>query len=177
MADEPLRLFLAVMPAAEAGQALLRLAAREAEARGGRILAPDALHLTLCFLGAVPIHRLAAVCTASADLTSMPGCHAVFDRLCLLGHDLLALEASCPAPALLRLQAALRARLTAAGFMLETRRYRPHITLLRHLPARHLPLPAVEALTLRIDHLALIRSQLHPQGSVYSELARWPLRT
>jgi 2'-5' RNA ligase len=77
-----------------------------------------------------------------------------------------------------RLQADLEARLEAAGFPREERAFKPHLTLAR---LRSVADPAhfaagVAAYTLpelpfEVGRIVLFRSELHPAGSRYTELA------
>lgn len=78
-------------------------------------------------------------------------------------------------PALFALQGELAARLEGAGFPLPRRPFRPHVTLARRVafpgPAPRgqdlLPRP----LSVPCGRVSLLRSQLRPQGPLYTELA------
>lgn len=172
---DSLRLFLAVMPDADAARELAALT-RQAARCGGHPVAPDALHLTLCFLGPVARWRLPRIETVVTDMTGLPSCVTTFDLLAILAHDLLVLEATAPPAPLLQLQTRMQQSLCCAGFSLEQRSYRPHITLLRHVdPTRH-PATQVVPVTLHIDHLALLQSIPGQHGSKYRQLGRWTLQ-
>jgi 2'-5' RNA ligase len=77
-------------------------------------------------------------------------------------------------PELLALHAALGAALAAAGIVLETRAFRPHVTLARRC-VQPLPRTRVAPIRWRVDRLCLVGSELLPQGPVYRDLASWAL--
>jgi RNA 2',3'-cyclic 3'-phosphodiesterase len=176
MPNTDLRLFLAVMPDAQGAHQLAELADRTAALCGGHPVPLPFMHLTLCFLGSVPAARVGLVRNIASNLASNKSCEAFFDRLALMGRNLLALESSSPPAALIQLQSTLRQQLAFAGFEQEKRPYRPHITLVRHVPRGQNFISPQKPLALLIDHVALVQSILKPQGSVYRELARWPLQ-
>lgn len=171
-----MRLFFALTfsPAARAAlrQAQERL---RAFAPGARYPGEETLHLTLAFLGEVPdrlVPQAAAVLEGLAlspmtlrfsqagPLSPEEGLWALFPEEC---------------PALFALQGELAARLEGAGFPLPRRPFRPHVTLARRVafpgPAPRgqdlLPRP----LSVPCGRVSLLRSQLRPQGPLYTELA------
>lgn len=89
------------------------------------------LHATLHFLGAVDVERLPDVAAALAAVTPSPA-FALRLRTGELwrGGIAVALPLERP-PALLDLHARVGAAFASAGFMLETRPYRPHVTFAR----------------------------------------------
>jgi 2'-5' RNA ligase len=177
MPDTDLRLFLAVMPAPQTIRKLALLAEHESALRGGYPVALAAMHLTLYFLGSVAIEDVTTVGTIAAEAASNARCESDFDRLSVMGRSLLVLGTVSPSPQLLSLQSSLQSGLIAAGFRQETRRYRPHLTLIRHLPPAHATAERIAPIRFCIDHIALIRSRLTPHGSQYEELGRWGLQT
>jgi len=77
----------------------------------------------------------------------------------------------------LALQRACEAAAVAAGFPGEDRPFHPHLTLGRWKDrARRPVLPDAALGTLRIDELTLFRSEPRAGGSVYTPLARFPLK-
>lgn len=188
-----LRLFIALEPpdlvrrrlAALQGE-LQRAAGRTAEEV--KWVAPDNVHLTLQFLGAVPEERLAAVQEAVAqaaaeaaplELTVMgagafPNARRARVLWAGLGGDLAPLSA---------LAAALGRRLAPLGFPPEERPFSAHLTLGRARDARGLPgLAAALAhagggaeARWRAGEVVLFRSHLSPRGPRYEALSRAPL--
>lgn len=127
--DTSVRLFLGLWPASDVLRAIEDHAAAwdwPAQARRTR---PERLHATLHFLG----ERPAAEVPALREALDVPweGCELLFDRAAVWGGGIAVLEASDVPPPLAQLHARLRERLVELGVPVETRRYRPHVTLAR----------------------------------------------
>jgi RNA 2',3'-cyclic 3'-phosphodiesterase len=165
------RLFFASWPGAATRAALVAAAARR-PVGAGRAVSPDNLHLTLEFLGSVPVAdvgRLAAIGAALA----WPAVDVLLDRLdCWSRAGILAAVPSSPPPALLELHAQLHDRLGAAGFGVDAQRFRPHVTLAREVPAQ--PAAALAPpVAWPLLELALVAADTAPGGPRYRPLARW----
>lgn len=166
-----IRLFFGLPCPLEAGERLI--AWREAQRLPGRAVWPGNLHLTLAFLGSQPAECL-PVLRALADGLDAEPFHLRLDRLQLMQKGLVWIEPTAPPAALLTLAADLQQALGEAGFPVDTRPYRPHVTLVRHhgaLPAD--PPPAFDWLA---ERFALYASEGSPEGVRYRPLASWPLR-
>lgn len=141
------RLFVAVDPPAEVCEELAEWA-REAVAdwrswtvrrprrplRPPRLLAAEALHLTLCFLGSRPVGEIAALSSALGLCSEDAGELSVGAPLWLPPRrpHALAVEIRDRSGALEGLQASLTRTLSdASDWDPERRRFRPHITLVR----------------------------------------------
>jgi 2'-5' RNA ligase len=147
---------------------------------GIRCVSPGGLHLTLRFLGESPPDRLtrleghlgaaAEACPPSVARLSGLGTfpEAGAPRVLWLGVEL--------GPAVLALQERCERAAVAAGFGPEKRPFRPHLTLGRwRNPTPRPHLPEVELGLAALPTLALLRSQLRPDGAVHTPLARFPL--
>lgn len=147
---------------------------RNGLAIAGHALAGNDLHLTLVFLGSQPCSSLERLKRLAAGLHAQQPFSLCLDRLqCWPGGLLHLLPSQVPAE-LLALQQNLHAALTQAGLALETRPYRPHLTLARgsRLPALAGPC----AFSWRVEHFALYVSQQQADGSRYQIIEQWPLR-
>lgn len=193
-ADPPVRAFVAIEPGAAARAALEALLDRLAAAaprRAVRWVRPGQCHLTLRFLGNVPPDRLPEL---EQRLTGAATGSAAFS-LALAGPG------AFPTPAAprvlwvglrgdLEVLAALARRVDAAAADLgdhrEEREFHPHLTLgrvadrdvrvaraLSELLARTPPPPPADW---PVREFKLFRSELRPEGAVYSVLARFALR-
>lgn len=147
---------------------------------GLRWVSPAQVHLTLRFLGhAHPpaleaLHGSLAEAAAACPPASLPvsglgvfpaGARA---RVLWVGIGL--------SEAIVDLQASCEAAASGAGFEPERRPFSPHLTLGRwREPARRPELPALDLGQARVERLVLFRSQMHPEGAVYTPLASFPL--
>lgn len=176
------------------GKEAVRAAAAAAESRsppGLRVIDADAIHLTLCFLGARPMGEIETIAAV------LPGCAAHACELSLAApvwlprrrpRALAVTVADDPAAELERLQLALRDALAAAiGWEPERRRFRPHITAVRVRGGSRrrrdgrggldsdvltaVALPATPRLSFVPETLTLYRSVLEPAGARYEALA------
>lgn len=177
-----LRLFFALWPPTEAASELGRVAGEAASRYGGRPIRPAAIHLTLAFLGEVPESSLPVLKAAAQTVRANPF-ELVFDRLGYWPRNHL-LWAGCEAsPAALDgLYRGLQLALAGAGFCgdHESRRFKPHITLVRNVSRNRCPDRMTD--TLPIDPLGwpcsqfvLVRSQLSAEGSSYQIVGEFPL--
>lgn len=171
------RVFFALWPDDEATAHLSALACELTARGGGRVMRPNALHLTLAFVGSVmpsQIPRLEEIAggirAESFDLN--------LDRLGFWPQRGI-LWAGCrqpPAP-LRRLVTGLAGDLRAAGFAINHRSGAdlvPHVTLARRARCASLPRLGTP-IGWRVDVFALVESHLHPSAAIYRTLADFPL--
>lgn len=137
------KLFFALWPDEGTRAALARLQ----PLAPGRAIAPAKLHLTLAFLGRQPAEALAPLQAILAGL-EVPQLQLRIDCLGYFQRPRIAWAGmSSPPDALMALQAALMARLEAAGFSAATHgAFKPHVTLAREAgtappPVRFEPVP------------------------------------
>ncbi len=196
------RLFVAVDLSPEVCDRLAawaRTAVRELGVRGGgggsasmRVLDPELLHVTVCFLGNRPVEEIAAIGTALKECRpTRPSRLCAPDRLSVgelsIGAPLwlpprrpraLAVEVrDDPAGSLAALHRTLVETLAlVCGYREQRRRFRAHVTLVR---LREAPrgtgggraLPATPALSFTPASVVLYRSWLSPAGASYEALA------
>jgi 2'-5' RNA ligase len=151
----PLRLFIALWPPASTRRALQDWQRRWEWPASAAVVAPEKLHLTLHFLGAVPPARLPQMRAGLA----VP--FAPFElQLTRVESWPRGLAALCPGeipPPLSALQGALGDALRALDWPVEPRRYRPHISLARKAFGAVAPADA-PALRWRVRSYALVLS-------------------
>ncbi|UTH75832.1 RNA 2',3'-cyclic phosphodiesterase [Chromobacterium sp. IIBBL 290-4] len=166
-----MRAFLACLPPPECLAALRGWQRQLRRLAGGHALPPKQLHLTLAFLGDVtPLQlQLAADCAEQAARGLPP---AIALDSCGSWHDVGWCGPMHPPAGLERWVEDLKAALRDAGLAVETRRYRPHLTLLRRLE-KPLPHQALPALTLPLDEVTLLASELRPGGARHYRLDGW----
>lgn len=150
-------------------------ASRPSRPSGARAMRPDTLHLTLAFLGEVPLVRLDALRALAARLR-LPPFILTLDRLGYWPAPRI-VWAGCttlPAP-LARLAGELDGALRGAGFALPDRPFAPHVTLLRGVPPPGpAALPSPPAIIWPVAGFVLVVST--PGASTnYRVLGQWPL--
>ena len=189
---EMYRLFIAVEVSPEVKAELA--AAQGRLRRGGapvKWVAPEALHMTLHFLGETDVALLprlgAALCQALAGSTAiglrLAGAGAFPN---LRRPNVIWAGIDGATAALERIQAATGTALESLGLPRETRPFRAHLTLgrvrreatpaqLEHLGEAIRSLPPFTPLAWDVDRVVLFRSELRPTGPVYTELIGCPL--
>ena len=151
------RLFLALWP----DDATRRVLAARRDCwiwpRGAAVVADDRLHLTLHFIGPVPVERVQAV----ADGLAVPlAAFALEDGVAERWRNGIA--AWCwpeTPPELVALHARLAAALRQLGLPVEQRPFRPHVTLARKVADATAPAGAPASLVWPVHGYALVQSQ------------------
>lgn len=192
---QQLRLFVAVELPGEVREALSALQdkLRASGGAGVRWARPEGVHLTLKFLGDVPgaqvplvEEALESAARGQAAFSLSLGTTGFFPnprrpRVFWVG-------VAGEVERLAELAKQVEERLGALGFPPEERPFSPHLTLARlgekvtsaqresfGKLARSAPWQPNHAFT--VDGVSLIRSQLHPEGAIYTCLRRVPLST
>jgi len=175
------RAFVAIELDARLREAMGELQALLRPRLGGiRMVRPEGIHLTLRFLGeASPAQIEALLPRLAVAAAACPPCEA---RAAGLGTfpergspRVLWLGLDVPSP-VVDLQAASERAARAAGFEREERPFQAHLTLGRWRERAPRPeLPPAELGSTRLEALALFRSDLRPDGAVYTALGRFPL--
>lgn len=180
-AADHVRAFVALELEARLREAMSGLQARLRPRLGGiRFVRPEGIHLTLRFLGDTTppqvetLRPLLAAAAAAcppvevpvAGLGTFPERSA--PRVLWLGLDVPA--------AVHDLQRACERAARTAGFEREERPFKAHLTLGRWRDRAPRPdLPPTDLGSTRLDTLVLFKSDLRPDGAVYTPLARFAL--
>lgn len=181
------RLFFALWPDETQRSALVRAAGEAVRACGGRPVAVASLHVTLAFLGSVPVRRMPVVQwvaqrMAFALVEPMP---LTFDHLEHWPKPQVLCAASSVASPLAAILARQLQKLTLeAGFAPDIKPFRQHITLARKVPQlRRADLPTghgghgapMQAVTWTMNGFALIASRTDSAGPLYSVVESYSL--
>ena len=176
-----MRLFFAIELPDTVKSALGRL--RPQADQSYRWVEPQLMHVTLAFLGEQPetaLRTLEAV-GEEAAAAAKPA------RLTTAGLDafgskrsprVLVVQLGGDIDALVHLQAGLDQRLRQAGFALEDRAFRPHITLARRRQDASGGPPGLAEparVAFPVERLTLFQSRLSPRGPTYTPLAQFPI--
>ncbi len=157
-----------------------------------RWVRPESIHLTLKFLGMVPASHVDEIVAALRGLALERGpfTFVVEGIGCFpdLRHPrVIWVGISDPTRALAAFQRLIESSMQKLGYPPEDRPYQPHLTLGRvsrdATPAHHRRIAEVIERTtverlgeVRATEITLMRSDLHPQGAIYTPIARLPLK-
>ncbi len=168
------RLFFALWPAPRTAMALHALACRQAVGTGGRVTRKDSIHLTVAFLGDVPVGRIEALLSPPPGLAA-PAFTMAIDQV---GHwvrnGIVWAGPSAVPAALSALHARLSDWVASQGIALDTRPFRPHVTLLRKAPRGELA-EFRAPIDWQVTEYVLVRSGPRAEGSRYETIGRFPL--
>jgi 2'-5' RNA ligase len=156
-----------------------------------RPVAPESLHITLCFLGSRGEDEISAIAAACAVLTPEPVPALSLDAAVWLPQRrprVLAVKLHDRGATLARVQALLAEALSAGGWYApEGRPYLAHVTVARVKPGGHVPgdggvqeagprrppvLPPPPRLDFHAPCVVLYRSRPYRGGARYEQLAR-----
>ena len=155
--------------------------------RAVRAMSPDNLHVTLKFLGDVPLEQTASIATAITDAVSATATFTAELRgLGTFPHldRPTVVWAGFAEPELIaQLAESMEAALGPLGFSRERRPFHPHVTIarinsrppdsLRQLVEHH---AATDFGPIAVEAVELYQSELSSSGPRYTVLARAPLR-
>ncbi len=165
------RLFFALWPTDRARARLAEIAARLADADAVPV---QNYHVTIAFVGEVPIARVAELRNVGAALR-MSRCQLKFEALEYWPKPEVVVAAVRDIPsALADAWRDLHEKLAASQFALTPKRLRPHVTLARKV----LQAPVLEPIVSvewEADQICLVRSQSGNAHSIYTVVDTWPL--
>jgi RNA 2',3'-cyclic 3'-phosphodiesterase len=173
-----LRLFFALQPAPAQSVALVDAVAPLVKEFDGQAVPASNLHATLCFIGAVPEEKLAALRQAASQVRG-PRIELDFNAIDFWEQpEILCATAEESVPAR-DLSVAIAEAARAAGFTPDTKPFRAHLTLARKVRrrvAKEHPWPrALEILRVHCEVFVLMSSRREEGRSIYSVVESWPL--
>lgn len=172
---KPVRLFLALWPDAAVRARLVNIMGNLKRDMSGAWVKPDNLHMTLAFLGDIAPERSAEIHRVAGEVTGL-GFTLSLDHVEFWSRNgIICLAPPATPPELQALAGDLARSLNAAGFTLETRPYRAHLTLARKGRATINRVALAEPVVWKVDALHLVESQLGQNGARYRCLRSWPL--
>lgn len=168
------RLFFALWPDDAVTLKLARYRLELARACEGRAVRPDTLHITLVFIGEVPETRIVELAGCADRVTARPFDLVVDTVGCFDKAHVAWLGCSQPPAALLDLQFALQTEAAQAGFSVDARPFKVHLTVVRNvgLAFKRRQLPGINW---PVRSFNLIESALTESGPVYKILKTWEL--
>jgi len=169
------RLFFALWPGAALRRALYDLGQRMREEAGGRVVAANRIHMTLVFLGDIPVARTGEL-YAVGDALHAGKFELVLTQTGTWKRSAVGWIAPAMLPgALEQLVVAMRHHLLEAEFRIEQRPFTPHVTLLRDVRREVKARQTDVSYRWTVDKFSLVRSQTFPCGPVYTPLRTWRL--
>lgn len=183
-----MRLFVALDIPAAVRQAFIQVTAklRLESSNGARWSRPDALHVTLKFLGETDPQNLDAIRNALAKVSAPHPVSLRFSGVNFVPDEArprMMWSRVTGTPPLFALASALDRELQPLGFKSESRPFTPHVTLARLNSPRNLdqliraaaPLKSYDFGSAHESEFHLYESMLKPSGSEYKKLATFPL--
>jgi len=172
-APESARVFFALWPDDEVRHALMQLGLKLHRQLAGRLTREESVHMTLLFLGEIPVQRVEILKMLAAAVSfepfTLPIEQAVYWR-----HKKLAWVGPLETPpALARLVGTLQDEAAKQGFQFDRRPFAPHITLVRKAGSGPLDVKPPH-IAWRVEDFVLVRSELNNDGSRYTIIGRWP---
>lgn len=155
------RLFLALWPDQRVRGALVHYRDAWAWSKGAALVRPDAIHLTIQFIGAVPRNRLPQL-QAGLAVPFLPFDLSLDDPE-LWPRGLAVLRPHATPAGLLALHEALGQVLAQWGIEAEKREFRPHVTFARRAVGTVLP-PSMPAIAWHVGGYALVESMRTASG-------------
>ena len=173
------RLFVALELPQAAREALASWrSAVVAEVPGLRLVRPEDLHATLCFLGTRSEHEVDQIAAACGVVAGEPVAESAFGEAVWLPARrprVLAVSLSDPDGAIARIQSVLSSALVAGSWYApESRPFLAHVTVARvgrDARVRPVELPAPPASAVRCSRVTLYRSRLSSAGAQYLAMA------
>jgi 2'-5' RNA ligase len=170
----PQRVFFALWPDAATREAIESFTRDAVAECGGKPVATDKFHMTLRFIGAADAGAMSRMRRAAERVHTEP-LRFKLDQLGFWPEPAVFWLGCRKAPdMLLRLVVNLNTELGSEGFLVETRPFKPHVTLARH--ARRAPeMELHEPVEWVSDRFVLVGSRTDENGATYTVLDEWPL--
>ncbi|HEX7047527.1 MAG TPA: RNA 2',3'-cyclic phosphodiesterase [Gammaproteobacteria bacterium] len=168
------RLFFALWPDEQTREAIDRFTRTAVEECGGTAIAPENFHMTLRFVGNADAGAMSRMRKAAERVRTEP-LRFKLDQLGFWAEPAVFWLGCRKAPdPLLRLVVNLNTEMGSEGFLVETRPFKPHVTLARN--AHHAPQTELrQPVEWSSDKFVLVGSRTDEQGATYTVLEEWPL--
>jgi len=171
---DTIRVFFALWPQA-AIQHKLHAIANEYQARcDARVMRTDTLHMTLQFIGNINRSQLPKLISAANKVSAVPPFRLELNTLSFWKHNRIGYATlTASEPALETLAATLQHELAKVGFIADSTKFSPHVTLLRNV--EHILAPQnFMPVTWQVNSFVLVESVTVNQKTQYQILQEWP---
>ncbi len=177
MTENPVRLrvFFALWPDKALQNALYQMGSSLQPVCMGLPIRAEMIHLTLAFLGALPVDRLEALYATAARVHS-PAFDLTIDQLSYWHQPRILWAGSQQPPAdLTNLASRLHAALSEAGFTVDkSKPFSPHFSLRRKASCKTL-IQFSMSFNMRVSEFVVASSETTEKGANYRVMRRWPL--
>jgi RNA 2',3'-cyclic 3'-phosphodiesterase len=170
-----MRLFFALWPEDRVRLALAPQRLEAARATSGRPTMPVTLHLTLAFLGNVLESRLPELKKIAQQIDLEAFDYTIDLVGCFEQAGVAWLASEDPPDQLYKLQQTIHNALLKAGFDVDLRKFRPHITVARNIDRAFEARP-IPPIRWPIRQFSLVGASRDDHGVTYDVLESWPLR-
>jgi RNA 2',3'-cyclic 3'-phosphodiesterase len=169
-----MQLFFALWPEDRVRLALAPHRLECARMTGGRPTLPVTLHVTLAYVGRVSEDRIPLLKEIAGSIR-MPTFDYDIDLAgCFEGAGVAWLSSDAPPKALHKLHQKLQAAIASQGFEIDTRKFRPHITVARNIAHAFEPYP-VTPVKWTVRQFSLVGAKRNDGGTHYEVLETWSL--
>jgi 2'-5' RNA ligase len=170
---DTIRVFFALWPQAAIQRQLYNVAREYQVKCGARVMRAETLHMTLQFIGNIKRSQLPEVISAADEVSAVPAFRLVLNTVLFWKHNRIGYATlSDSEPALKTLAATLQHALANKGFIADSTKFSPHVTLLRNV--EHILAPQnFMSVTWQVNSFVLVESLTVKQKTQYRILQEW----
>lgn len=170
----PQRVFFALWPDESTREAIERFARDAVAESGGTPIAPENFHMTLRFVGNADAGAMSRMRKAAERVRTEPLRFKLDQPGYWADQSVVWLGCRKAPDPLLRLVVNLNTEMGSEGFLVETRPFKPHVTLARHAPKAP-EMELQQPVEWSSDRFVLIGSTTDEHGATYKVLDEWLL--
>ncbi len=168
------RVYFALWPSAMIRTRLRKVTGSLSEVCGGRPILPELLHLSLVFIGEIPLAILPDLSVAAEQVKGQPFDLQLKKFGCWHRKWLVWVAPDATPAALTSLVEKLRCALKDKQIAFDEKTFIPHITLLRDADCKTVKV-AARPINWHVSDFVLVRSILSKTGPDYKVIGRWAL--
>ena len=168
------RVYFALWPSALVRTRLTKVVGRLSEVCGGRAIPAELLHLSLVFVGEIPLTALPNLGIAAAATKGEPFDLRLTKFGCWHRKWLVWVAPDATPGALTMLVEELRKNLKEKHIRFDEKTFIPHVTLLRDAECKSVEMQ-VRPIHWHVSDFVLVRSILSKKGPDYKVIGRWTL--
>lgn len=168
---ESVRVFFALWPNRLIQQQLHAIAKQLQPQSKGRLMRAETLHMTLQFIGNIPLSLLPKIIAAADKVTVQPFVMQLAKSAYWKHNRIAYATLASNVPLLDELVSSLKTALSEQGVTYADQKFSPHVTLLRNAEYK-LQIEDFPPIEWQVDSFVLVESALTDQGAQYKILRR-----